>query len=419
MKKKVDFGSLILVLVLIAVFVLFCSGKQPLLYSEEETLALISCGSYDDGIFEYDTLEFYAVGAQYESEYLSIPSTYYGFTVDSVNARAFLGTPIRYVLLPDSIRNITYPAASEIVMFTDNEELAELCLSNGFQTMGTEKYYEMLDEAQRLPFSIQNVWKNFETLAGTPWIIAVVLAIYFLIKLCAKLREKAGYDNPLDVLTDYGNPMNLLFVLVQCMAALLVFYLMLFETEEIGINSEALMEAMLNWPLKITAGAFGLVLIVDLFYKNLIPWYLGRVVLRGVRLLIAMGIGAALGALLGTVSLQFRFIVHLVAGAPVPLFFIICGIGATVLLYIFLGIFAPKKKKKQSLNNDFDGFGGFGSSSGIPSGSTTTLIGPDRVSYPVHNVGYGYMVNGKLLIDFDPYGDNRPVDEDGNEYLRY
>ena len=139
-------------------------------------------------------------------------------------------------------------------------------------------------------------------------------------------------------------------------------------------------------------------------------------------MLLPMGIAAALGALLGTVSQQFSFIVHLVAAAPIPLFFILSGIVATIVMYWFLGIFYRKKKKSQEdepLFGQFD-FGDPSDSDYNPSfGGTSTLIGPDGTSYPVHNVGYGYMVNGKLLRDFDPHGDSRPVDEDGVEYTRY
>lgn len=421
MKKKKEIGSFLMVVVCIAVIVLLCTGKQALIYNEEETLTLTSCGSYDDGIFEYDTLEFYAISAMYESEYLSIPSTCYGFTVDSLNSRAFLGTPVRYVLLPETIRTIHYPAPGEITLFTDNEELAQQGREQGFEIMDTAQYHKMVAEAQRPPFSLKNAAKNFEALAGTPWIIAVVLGLYYLIRLCAKIREKAGYDNPLSVLTDYGNPLNIFFVLVQIVAAVIVFYVMLFETEEIGIASEDLMAAILNWPLKLAIGAFVLVLIVDLFFQNTIPWYLGRVVFRCVRVLMALGIGAALGAFLGSVSLQFRFIVHLIAAAPIPVALLLGGIMATVLLNCFLGLFAPRKKPKgESQNPNGDLFDLFGDDdSPMPRKATTTLIGPDNVSYPVQHVGYGYMVNGKMLIDFDPYGDNRPVDESGKEYIRY
>ena len=165
----------------------------------------------------------------------------------------------------------------------------------------------------------------------------------------------------------------------------------------------------------------GLVLLVDLFYQNTFPWYLGRILFRGMRLAIAMGIGAALGAFLGTVSLQFRFIVHLIAAAPIPLVYIIGGC-LSVAIYIPLGLFARKKKDDENKSPNFGGnfgqFEDFDDYTPVTSG-TTTLIGQDGTSYPVYNVGYGYMVNGKMLIDFDPHDSNRPVDEYGNEYTRY
>lgn len=407
--RKFDWGSWLLLPVLIVALLLFCKGEQEILYDDAQTLEMISCGAYDDGIFEYDTLEFYAINADYESKFLSIPATYEGFTVDSVNASAFHDTPVQYVLLPDTIVSLSY-GRSDLTMFTDNEKLIELCTERGFTVGSTETYYALLEEASRSAFGLQNIAPNFAALAGTPWIIAVVLGLYLFVLFCANLREKAGYENPLAVLKKEGSITNTLFLLVQVAAAFIAFYFFLYETEEIGLDSEWLMDIMTNWPLKITLVLAAIVLISDIFNKNFIPWYFGRVLVRLVRVLIPVAIACGLGAFIGTISLQFRFIVHLIAAAPLPLFFFVCG-GFACALFVKLGLYT--KEPTPALD--------FGSDSSEPrrGRGTTTLIGPDGTSYPVHNVGYGYMVNGKMLLDFDPHGTNRPVDEDGTEYTRY
>lgn len=413
--KALDLGSILLILVLAGALLLLMAGEKPVLYDDAQTLELVSCGAYDDGIFEYDTLEFYAVSADYQSEFLSVPSMYENFTVDSVNAKAFYGTPVRYVLLPETIVSLSFHAGSDITMFTDSEELAAICAEHGFQVDGTQAYHDLLSAAQRqLPFGPGNLVANFTALAGSPWIIAVVVGLYLAILLCAKLREKAGHEDPLEVLRKEGSITNTVFLLVQAAAAFIAFYFMLFETEEIGFDSKWLMDLMTNWPLKITIGLFAFVLISDIFNKNFFPWYLGRVMYRLVNVLIPVGIALALGAFVGTVSLQFRFIVHLIAAAPVPLFFFVVG-GLGAFVFAKLGIYTknsqPTSAGAPSASSE--------TSYAPRSGGTTTLIAPDGTSYPVRNVGYGYMVNGKLLRDFDPHGTNRPVDEDGTEYTRY
>lgn len=418
--KPTDWGSPLLIVVFIVTLLLFCIGKSAVLYDGEQTLALTSCGTYDDGIFEYDTLEFYAISTEYKSEFLQVPDKYENFTVDSVHTAAFYGTPVRYVLLPESIKKLTNRGTPDVIMFTDNEELSALCQEYGFQTDSTAAYYKLLKEADKFPFSPANIVSNFTVLAGTPWIIAVALALFGIVLLSARLRENAGYENPLAILKKPGSLTNTAFILVQVAAAFITFYFLLYETEEIGLDTEWVMDALTNWPLKISIVLFALVLISDIFNKNFFPWYFARVYIRIVRLLIPMGIAAALGSLVGMLSTQFRFIVHLIAAAPVPLFFFVVG-GLACFIFAKLGIYQPGKNNGASSGSSSDGSSGSDDSNSTPrrSGGTTTLIAPDGTSYPVHNVGYGYMVNNKMLRNFDPHGTENPVDEDGTVYTRY
>lgn len=413
MKKcNVDFGSPILIIVLVAIVVLLFLGQPATVYDETQTIDLTSYGLYDDGNFEYDTLEFYAISQDYESEFLAIPEAYGTMTIDSMNATAFQGTPVRYVLLPDTITKITFSGNSEITMFTDDAELAALCVESGFSVGSTESYHSLLNAAQRVSFRFQNIVTNFELLAGTYWVIAVVAGLYVLVLLCARWREKAGYDNPLAILKKPGSLTNGVFMVVQFMSAFLTFYAMLYYTEEIGLDSDWLLDIMANWPLKITIGLFGLVLLSDVFNKNFFPWYFGRVIVRCVRVLIPVAIAAGLGAFIGNISEQFSFIVHLIAAAPIPLFFISGGILAAVV-FSKVRLYRPRTNTEPAPLEATDV-----SAPGKTPG-TTTLIAPDGTSYPVHYIGHGYMVNGKMLLNFDPHDTNRPVDEDGTEYIRY
>lgn len=416
-RHEVDWGSVLLVLLLIGLFLVLLRTEQSVFYDDAQAQELISCGLYDNGISEYDTLEFYAVSQAYASEFLSIPETYDHFTVDSVQSVAFYGTPIRYVLLPDTIVKLDCSNGVDITMFTDSEKVAALCQENGFQVGSAQEYYDLLNKKQSVgPLSLSAVVPNVTNIVGDFKSFIGVAAILFAgVLLGAKLREKSGRCNPLSVLTEKSFA-NRLFWIGSALGAFISFYLMLCETETVGFDTESLMETLLNWPLKICGILAAVVLILDIFHRDFFPWYFGRLIARAVLLGVILAIAFGLGAFLGAVSDQFRFIIHMILGAPTVLFYFLLGGGACLLVAPFLPT-PTDPAPNPSGGNDSNGFSFSGSSH---SGSaTTTLIAPDGTSYPVHNVGYGYMVNGKLLRNFDPYGTDRPVDEDGTEYTRY
>lgn len=414
-KRKVDFGSKILTIVLIAVVVLLCLRQPAVVYDETQTMDLTSYGLYDDGNAAVDMLEFYAISGDYESEFLSLPAAYGTMIIDTINTMAFQGTPVRHVLLPETITKITFDGNAEITMYTDDAQQSAMCAESGFSVGSTEVYHNLVEKAQKISFSPKNIVPNFGMLAGTYWVIAVVVALQLLILQCAKWREKAGFENPLDILKKKGSLTNGAFMIVQFMAAFLTFYAVLYYTEDIGLDSDWLLDIMTNWPLKITIGLFGVVLFSDAFNKKFFPWYFGRIYVRCFRVLIPVAIAAGLGAFLGAISTQFGFIIHLIAAAPVPLFFIGGGI-LIAAIYGRLGIYHPPIEETGFRPPEVTEEA---ASEAPKTAATTTLIAPDGTAYPVRNVGYGYMVNGRMLLYFDPHGTNRPVDEDGTEYTRY
>lgn len=301
------------------------------------------------------------------------------------------GSNVRHILMqrvPENVQPNAFAGVEGVTIYNDRGITEDMEWAKNVTVRPIEEFYDLVNPgtSYRFEFSAEQLVNAVTNWFGDIKLLLLTIIPFALVMfLLCFLRQKNGRGNPLWPIFRSGIG-KWLFTAFSYAVALITAVALFCEEVDMGMDSYAVTEFLLDWPLKVLAVIGVLFLISDLFRRDF-PWFIARWVVRGTITMVVIAVCAVVAWVVATIITE-----------NLATFRALYALGLSLFLCVIFG-------------------GGGKVNSGIKSRmESSTVITESGSSMRVDHYSHGTYVGNDQIVDF---GSDTMTGASGEVYKKY